>query len=43
VTLLRISHDTVRNHTSRILEKLDVETRTATAAIVLSVAPLESM
>jgi DNA-binding CsgD family transcriptional regulator len=34
--LLRISHDTVRKHTSRILEKLGVETRTAAAAVALS-------
>jgi DNA-binding CsgD family transcriptional regulator len=39
--LLCISHDTVRKHTSRILEKLGVETRTAAAAIALSAAPLE--
>ena len=34
--LLRISHDTVRKHTSRILGKLGVETRTAAAAMALS-------
>ena len=39
--LLRISHDTVRKHTSRILEKLGVETRTAAAAVALSAASLE--
>jgi DNA-binding CsgD family transcriptional regulator len=33
--LLRISHDTVRKHTSRIFEKLGVETRTAAAAMAL--------
>jgi DNA-binding CsgD family transcriptional regulator len=33
--LLGISHDTVRKHTSRILEKLRVETRTAAAAMAL--------
>jgi DNA-binding CsgD family transcriptional regulator len=31
--LLCISHDTVRKHTSRIFEKLGVETRTAASAI----------
>lgn len=31
--LLRISHDTVRKHTSRILEKLGVETRAAAASV----------
>jgi DNA-binding CsgD family transcriptional regulator len=31
--LLRISHDTVRKHTCRILEKLGVETRMAAAAV----------
>ena len=41
--LLRISHDTVRKHTSRILEKLGVETRTAAAAIALSATSLESV
>jgi DNA-binding CsgD family transcriptional regulator len=41
--LLRISHDTARKHTSRILEKLGVETRTAAAAIALTAAPLESI
>jgi DNA-binding CsgD family transcriptional regulator len=40
--LLGISHDTVRKHTSRVLEKLGVETRTAAAAIALAAAPLES-
>jgi DNA-binding CsgD family transcriptional regulator len=40
--LLRISHDTVRKHTSRILEKLGVETRIAAAAIALAAAPLSS-
>jgi DNA-binding CsgD family transcriptional regulator len=39
--LLRVSHDTVRKHTSRILEKLGVETRTAAAAIALAATPLE--
>ncbi len=34
--LLRISHDTVRKHTSRIFEKLGVETRTAAAAMALN-------
>lgn len=33
--LLGIEHDTVRKHTSRIFEKLGVETRTAAAAIAL--------
>ena len=33
--LLRIRHDTVRKHTSRIFEKLGVETRTAAAAVAL--------
>ncbi len=33
--LLGISHDTVRKHTSTIFEKLEVETRTAAAAIAL--------
>jgi len=33
--LLRISHDTTRKHTSRIFEKLGVETRTAAAALAL--------
>lgn len=32
--LLSISHDTVRKHTSRVLEKLGVETRTAAASAV---------
>jgi DNA-binding CsgD family transcriptional regulator len=41
--LLRISHDTVRKHTSRILEKLGVETRTAAAAVALSAASLEGV
>jgi DNA-binding CsgD family transcriptional regulator len=41
--LLRISHGTVRKHTSHILEKLGVETRTAAAAIALSAASLESV
>jgi DNA-binding CsgD family transcriptional regulator len=41
--LLRISHDTVRKHTSRILEKLGVETRTAAAAMALSATSLESV
>jgi DNA-binding CsgD family transcriptional regulator len=41
--LLRISHDTVRKHTSRILEKLGVETRTAAAAVALSTGSLESV
>jgi DNA-binding NarL/FixJ family response regulator len=40
--LLRISHDTVRKHTSRILEKLGVETRTAAAAMALSATSFES-
>jgi len=31
--LLRISHDTARKHTSRIFEKLGVETRTAAASV----------
>jgi DNA-binding CsgD family transcriptional regulator len=31
--LLRISHDTVRKHTSHILEKLRVETRAAAASV----------
>jgi len=33
--LLRIQHDTARKHTSRIFEKLGVETRTAAAAMAL--------
>ena len=41
--LLGISHDTVRKHTSRILEKLGVETRTAAAAAALSATSLESV
>jgi DNA-binding NarL/FixJ family response regulator len=41
--LLRISHDTVRKHTSRILEKLSVETRTAAAAMALSATSYESV
>jgi DNA-binding CsgD family transcriptional regulator len=41
--LLRISYDTVRKHTSRILEKLGVETRTAAAAVALSTGSLESV
>jgi DNA-binding CsgD family transcriptional regulator len=41
--LLRISHDTARKHTSRILEKLGVETRTAAAAMALSATSLESV
>jgi DNA-binding NarL/FixJ family response regulator len=39
--LLRICHDTVRKHSSRIFEKLGVETRTAAAAVALSAASLE--
>jgi DNA-binding CsgD family transcriptional regulator len=38
-TLLSISHDTVRKHTSKVLEKLGVETRTAAATIALSTLP----
>lgn len=34
-TLLAISHDTVRKHTTRILDKLGVENRTAAAAVAL--------
>jgi DNA-binding CsgD family transcriptional regulator len=41
--LLRINHDTVRKHTSRILEKVGVETRTAAAAMALSATSLESV
>jgi DNA-binding CsgD family transcriptional regulator len=41
--LLRISHDTVRKHTSRIFEKLNVETRTAAAAVALSAVSLEGV
>ena len=41
--LLRISHDTVRKHTSRILEKLGVETRTAAASMALSATSFESV
>ena len=37
--LLAISHDTVRKHTSKILDKLEVETRTAAARLALD-APL---
>ncbi len=37
--LLAISHDTVRKHTSKILEKLEVETRTAAARLAVD-APL---
>jgi DNA-binding CsgD family transcriptional regulator len=33
--LLGISHDTVRKHTSKILDKLGVETRTAAATLAL--------
>ncbi len=32
--LLRISHDTARKHTSRIFEKLGVETRVAAASVL---------
>jgi DNA-binding CsgD family transcriptional regulator len=34
-TLLAISHDTVRKHTSKILDKLGVETRTAAATMFM--------
>jgi len=35
--LLAISHDTVRKHTSQLLDKLGVETRTAAATLALTV------
>jgi DNA-binding NarL/FixJ family response regulator len=35
--LLAISHDTVRKHTSKILDKLDVETRTAAAVLTRNI------
>jgi DNA-binding CsgD family transcriptional regulator len=37
--LLAISHDTVRKHTGKVLDKLEVETRTAAARLALD-APL---
>jgi DNA-binding CsgD family transcriptional regulator len=40
--LLAISHNTVRKHTSKILDKLGVETRTAAATIALDTAPIRS-
>ncbi len=38
--LLGIGHDTVRKHTSRILEKLGVENRTAAVAAAREFAPV---
>lgn len=37
--LLGISHDTVRKHTSNVLDKLGVETRTAAATLALEIVP----
>ena len=40
--LLAISHDTVRKHTSQVLDKLGVETRTAAARLALDTPPIRS-
>ncbi len=40
--ILGISHDTARKHTSRIFEKLGVETRAAAASIARETMPLSA-
>jgi DNA-binding NarL/FixJ family response regulator len=41
--LLAISHDTVRKHTSKVLDKLGVETRIAAGKLALDKAPIRSL
>lgn len=41
--MLAISHDTVRKHTSKVLDKLGVETRTAAATLALDAALVRSV
>jgi DNA-binding CsgD family transcriptional regulator len=40
--LLAIGHDTVRKHTSKVLDKLGVETRTAAAKLAFDSTPIRS-